>query len=405
MGRIKMILQTEFLHRISRLRAAMDKHDPDWGTVILVGRVNQYYFAGSMQDGLLIIRHDGTTAYFVRRSFDRAREDSALQDVYPMASYRDAASVIGADCGKTYLETELMPLAMLERLRKAFHLGSPHALDRIVLSVRAVKSPAEIALMTESGRLHQKLLDEVVPTLLHEGMTEVELTGRMQLAMHELGYQGITRFGMFQTEIGIGQLGFGENSLLRTSFDGPGGMKGMSPAVPLIGSRERKLAKGDLVFVDVAFGVEGYHTDRTQVYRFGEEPTAEMVRLHTLCRDIEREAAASLRPGVRPSDIYKAARARVSPELEPNFMGFAGQTVRFLGHGVGLQIDEYPVLTTGFDEPLQAGMTIALEPKIGMAGIGMVGVEDTYVVTPDGGRCLTGGEKPIITVPGTVTKL
>jgi Xaa-Pro aminopeptidase len=102
---------------------------------------------------------------------------------------------------------------------------------------------------------------------------------------------------------------------------------------------------------------------------------------------------------VRPSDIYKATRARVKPELEPNFMGFAGQTVRFLGHGVGLQIDEYPVLTTGFDEPLQAGMTIALEPKIGIAGVGMVGVEDTYVVTPDGGVCLTGGEQPIVTVP------
>ena len=300
-----MIPQTEFLQRIARLRAAMDRQDPEWGTIMLVGRVNQYYFTGSMQDGLLVVRRDGTTAYFVRRSYDRAREDSALREVYPMKSYREAADLIGADCGKTYLEMELMPLAMLERLRKAFHLGMPHPVDRVVLSVRAVKSPAEIAIMTESGRLHQKLLDEVVPTLLKEGMSEVELTGRMQLAMHELGYQGITRFGMFQTEIGIGQLGFGENSLLRTSFDGPGGMKGMSPAIPLIGSRERKLAKGDLVFVDVGFGLEGYHTDRTQVYRFGEEPTQEMVRLHALCRDIQREAAASLRPGVLPSDVYK----------------------------------------------------------------------------------------------------
>ena len=394
-----MIGKAEFLERIVRLRAAMDMRDPDWETLMLVGRVNQYYFTGSMQDGLLMIRRDGTCIYFVRRSYDRARQESALSDVLPMESYRDAAKVVGADCGKTYLETEIMTLGVLERLKKAFHMGTPHSLDRIVLSVRAVKSPAELALMEESGRLHRHLLENLVPGLLREGMSEAELAGRVTLAMLETGYHGVTRFGMFQTEMGIGQIAFGTNSLLRTSFDGPGGMRGMSAAVPLVGNRERKLNRGDLVFVDVGYGVEGYHTDRTQVYRFGEEPTPEMTALHTLCIDIQREAAAALRPGNLPSDVYKTALSHVRPEMEPDFMGFQGQKVRFLGHGVGLQIDEFPVLTIGFDEPFQSGMTIALEPKIGLAGAGMVGVEDTYVVTDKGGRCLTGGGQPIRVVP------
>jgi Xaa-Pro aminopeptidase len=65
---------------------------------------------------------------------------------------------------------------------------------------------------------------------------------------------------------------------------------------------------------------------------------------------------------------------------------------------VGLHIDEYPVIAEGFTEPLLANMTIALEPKKGVGGVGMLGVEDTYAVTQTGGRCLTGGEKEIIEI-------
>lgn len=385
----------ESLSRIERLRSAMDRKDPDWETILLVGRVNQYYFTGSMQDGLLIIRKDGTASYFVRKSFERARAESDLPNVFPMETYRDAAWAVGAECGRTYLETEIATVALVERLRKAFTFAGVHAVDRTVLEVRMLKSPYELACMEESGRQHRHLLDDIVPELLMEGMSEAELTGRLYEAMIRLGYHGVSRFAMFQNEMIVGQIAFGESSLLRTSFDGPGGARGMSAAVPIIGSRERKLAVGDLVFVDVGYGVDGYHSDCTQVYRFGAEPSKDMERLQDLCISIQKEAAAALRPGAIPSAIYQAALARISPELVPDFMGFHGQKVKFLGHGIGLQLDELPVIANGFDQPLEAGVVIALEPKIGLAGAGMVGVEDTYLVTPEGGRCLTGGGKAI----------
>ncbi len=92
------------------------------------------------------------------------------------------------------------------------------------------------------------------------------------------GHQGVGRFSMFQIEMGVGQIGFGESSIYPTNFDGPGGAYGMCPAVPFIGSRERKLKKGDLVFIDIAYGINGYHSDKTQVYVFGGRPTAEMIK-------------------------------------------------------------------------------------------------------------------------------
>lgn len=390
---------TETMSRIERLRSAMDRKDPDWGTIMLVGRVNQYYFTGTMQDGLLIIRKDGTVNYFVRKSIDRARDESNLPNVFPMESYRDAAKAVGAECGRTYLETEVATIALVERLRKAFILAGVFSVDRTVLEVRMRKSPSELALMEESGRQHRHLLDVIVPGLLQEGMSEAELTGRIYEAMIQLGHHGVTRFSMFQNEMIVGQIAFGESALLRTSFDGPGGARGMSAAVPIVGSRERKLKVGDLIIADVGYGVEGYHSDCTQVYRFGAEPTEQMVKLQDLCISIEREAAAALRPGAIPSEIYLAALARVSPELEPDFMGFHGKKVNFLGHGVGLHLDELPVIARGFDQPLENGIVIALEPKMGIAGLGMVGVEDMYVVTSEGGRCLTGGGQAIRVVP------
>jgi Xaa-Pro aminopeptidase len=379
--------KSELLARIENLHTALNAQSADWGAALIVDRVNQYYFTGTMQDGVFILRRDGGYALCVRNSFERARAESPLPaaNVHSMQGYKAAADIVGANLGAAFLETEVVPLAMLERLKKYFAIDAVLPLDRPILNARAVKSPYELAIMEESGRQHAVLLDEIVPRLLREGMNEAQLTGEMFAEMVKLGYHGVSRFSMFQSPAVVGQLGFGENSLYPTNFDGPGGMKGMSAAVPNIGERSRLLRKGDLVFVDVAYGVNGYHTDRTQVYSFGAAPAAEAAAAHRECVAVQKSLAASLKPGAIPAELFEGA-------------GFANRNVRFLGHGVGLYVDEYPVITAGFAAPLKENMTIALEPKRGLEGIGLVGGEDTYVVTKDGGKLLTGGEKDITVV-------
>jgi len=380
-----MPTKQELLSRIERLHAALSAQTRDY-TALIVDKVNQYYFTRTLQDGLLVIKSTGEYAFFVRNSYERAVNESPLENIFPMKSYKDAADVIGELGGSAvFVETEVMPLAMLERLRKYFAIDSPQSLDRYILNLRAVKSESELAVMRESGKRHAALLDEVVPSLLREGMSEVELTADLFAAMLKLGYHGVSRFSMFQSQAVIGQLGFGTNSLYPTNFDGPGGMKGLCNAVPIIGDATRFLQKGDLVFVDTAFGMDGYHTDRTQVYSFKSEPSSLAIDAHERCLQVQRSLAAQLKPNAIPSELYKNA-------------GFENRNVRFLGHGVGLYVDEYPVITSGFDVPLQAGMTIALEPKASIEGEGLVGTEDTYVVTENGGVCLTGGERGIIVV-------
>ncbi|MDR2499777.1 MAG: Xaa-Pro peptidase family protein [Treponema sp.] len=392
---------SELIERRARFAALMERSFPDWDTAIIMDNTNQYYFTGTMQDGILLIYKDGSCLYGIRRSFSRGKEESPLPDreIVPIATYRDLAAIRGPRLGNVYIEGDTMPVITLERLKKYFEMASVNYLDAPLRVLRSVKSPYELEWIRRSGKKHQELLEERVPGLLREGMSEAEFMGELIAAMHRLGYHGLSRFHQFQTEMIVGQIGFGTNSLYPTRFDGPDGARGNGPAAPFAGDSSRRLARGDLVFVDIGFGIGGYHSDKTQVYLFGQKVPEALEREQRRCIDIQKRLAGQLRPGALPSRIYEDLLASIPPDQLQYFMGVdPGHRVKFLGHGVGLQVDELPVIARGFDAPLEENMVIALEPKQGAPGIGMVGVEDTYIVQKDGGLCVTGGGRDIMVV-------
>jgi Xaa-Pro aminopeptidase len=382
----------ELEDRMRRFRARMDAAQPRWEMAAFLGRVNQYYFTGTMQDGALLVPRDGEAVLWVRRSFERARGESLFADIRPMKSFRDAAQATGAAAPRhaIHLETELVPLAWVERFRKHFPCAEVASLDPQIASVRALKSPYELAILRRAGAMHRRILEDLAPGLLREGMSEAEFACEVYSLMVRQGHQGTVRFNRFNVDIAVGQFGFGENSLYPTSFDGPGGCRGIGPAAPVLGSPERKLRNGDLVFADLGYGVEGYSTDKTMIYSFGRPLSDEAMAAHWRCVELERQLASLLKPGALPSKIYASVIEGLDSEFLANFMGFGSRRSNFLGHGVGLQIDEPPVIAEGFDEPLAEGMVLALEPKKGVPGVGMVGGENTYLVTPQGGVSLTG---------------
>lgn len=389
---------SELNQRLARFRARMDQCEPDWQLVALFGRINQFYFTGTLQDGVLLIPRQAEATFWVRRSYERALDESRFTDIRPMHSYRDAASALGAMPDRIHLETELVPLALLQRFQKHFPCRDIRAADPHLAVVRAVKSPYELALMEQSGEIHRRILEERVPTMLREGMSEADLAAELYPVMIEEGHHGVARFGMFQTEIALGHICFGESSIYPTAFDGPGGNYGLGPAVPLLGSREHLLRRGDLVFVDIGCGVNGYHTDKTMTYMFGATLSDEVLAVHGRCVEIQHRVAAQLRPGAVPARIYASIMEDLTPDFLQHFMGFGSRQARFLGHGIGLLIDEWPVIAAGFEEPLEENMVLAIEPKKGIQGIGMVGIENTFVVTRDGGRCITGDHPGLLPV-------
>lgn len=393
---IKKVPLYELQDRMEAFRSKMLDIDRDWRLAVVISKINQYYLTGTMQDGMLLIPREDQAQYWVRRSYERARDESLFPVIQPMESYRDAARVFGSFPPEVYLETEFVPLAMLQRIQKYFPFQSIKPVDPIFSSVRAVKSEYELALMRESGRIHQKVLEQRIPEILREGMSEAELASQLYSILIQEGHQGVSRFGMFDTEMVLGHICFGKSSIYPTYFNGPGGNYGMGPSIPSFGSRENRLKTGDLVFIDIGCGVDGYHTDKTMTYVFGRDLPEEAIQAHHKCVQLQNRISEMLKPGAIPETIYRTIMDSLEPDFLHNFMGFGNRRVKFLGHGIGLLIDETPVIAEGFREPMQQGMVFALEPKKGIEEIGMIGIENTFIVTADGGECITGNHPGLL---------
>jgi Xaa-Pro dipeptidase len=388
---------SELTGRLKRFLARMDKTQTGWEMAAITGKIPLYYFTGTMQDGLLLIPRNGDAVFWVRKSYERAAEESLFPDLRKMKSYRDIITDMKTFPSTLYLETEQMPIAPLQRLQKHLPFRKIQAVDDQVGAVRARKSPYELALMERAGEIHCHVLEDLVPGMLAEGIDEVTFSCDLYSLMVKEGHQGIIRFGGFN-EMVLGQIGFGTSSISPSCVDTPGGVSGMHPSVPQMGCRTRHLQKGDLVVIDIGCGYNGYQTDKTLSYMFGRPIPDAAIQEHFRCVEIQDTMASMLKPGAIPSEIYRIIMAGLEPAFLANFMGFGDHRVKFLGHGIGLWIDETPVIAKGFDEPLEEGMVFALEPKKGIKDVGLVGIENTFVVTPQGGRPLTGKSRGLIEV-------
>lgn len=388
----------ELKYRLKRFKEQMDIKNPDWMIAVIFSKINLYYFTGTMQDGMLIIPRDDEATFWIRRSYERALYESSFEKIESMNSFRDAVENKSKLPHTIYIETETVPLAFYQRFNKHFAFKDFKPLDIVVAATRSVKSEYELRLMRKSGEIHQHVLEYIAPDLLIEGMSEADLGAKMYKVMVDEGYHGITRFGMFDTEMLLGHIGFGDSSIYPTYFDGASGTRGLCHAVPLLGSRERKLMNGDLVYIDIGCGVEGYNTDKTVTYMFGRSIPQYAVNYHNKCVEIQNQIASMLKPGILPSEIYRSIMDGLDDDFKKNFMGFGNHKVKFLGHGIGLLIDELPVIADGFDTPLQEGMVFAIEPKRGIKDVGMVGIENTFIVTSKGGECITGNSPGLIPV-------
>ncbi len=389
----------ELNNRMQRFVSQMDKDCPGWECVIIVSKNNMYYFTGTRQEGSLIIPANNEPVLWVRRSYDRACEESYFPNIMFMNSFREPSSYHKFNSLKSiHVESETIPIALVERIRKYISFENVQSVDHTIFRVRAKKSAYELNQLRKSGEIHQRVLEEKVLQLFREGMDEVELTGDIYKLLLQEGHHGVTRFSMYDTEMGVGQLGFGIASLYPTSFNGPGGNYGLCPAVPHIGSRKNCLKMGDLIFLDVACGYNGYHTDKTMTYMFRKPIDTKAIDIHKRCVEIQYQIASQLKPGAILSHIYEKTLSSLNDEFLLNFMGYGNRTVKFLGHGIGLTIDEWPVIACGFDEPIEENMVFAVEPKKGIENIGMVGIENTFIVTPSGGECITGNNEGLILV-------
>jgi Xaa-Pro aminopeptidase len=213
--------------------------------------------------------------------------------------------------------------------------------------------------------------------------------------LRSAGHQGQLRFRGFNQEMHYGQVLAGPSGAVPGYSDSP--LCGPGPnAVLGKGPDGHVLAPGDPVIADLVGGHDGWLSDQTRTFAVGRID-ADLRAAHDCAVSILRAVEAQLRPGTPAGSLYDLAEGMAADAgLADHFMGAGPQRVRFLGHGVGMEIDELPVLAPGFDEPLESGNVIAVEPKFVFPGRGAVGIENMYAVTADGFETMTTAPEELI---------
>jgi Xaa-Pro dipeptidase len=255
-----------------------------------------------------------------------------------------------------------------------------------VLGLRAIKSAYEIELVRAAAAMADAVCERV-PFLLREGLTEAEFAGKVEAEARALGHEGIIRMRGFNQEMFYGQLLTGVSGTVPSYLDAPLAGAGLSAAVAQ-GVSRKPIGRNEPVVLDFVAVSKGYIADFTRVFSLGPLPD-ELQRAYEVALQIQREVISLVRPGVTCLTLYDTALdVAEDAGLERGFMGRGAGQARFIGHGVGLELDELPVLAAT-DLPLAEGMVFALEPKFVLPGLGAIGVENTHAVTADGVDTLT----------------
>ena len=379
---LEYVPRAELERRWARARSFMD-----CDALLVLQKVDQYYLTGTVQNGVLWFPREGEPVLAVRKSYELAKKESALRNIVPLKTYSGLAALI-SNPGKTLgFELDVVPVSVYEQVVK--HFPNSKAVDgsMALRYARAVKTRYEVDCIREAARqLDKAFLD--IPAQLREGLAEYELSARIEYVMRMAGHQGLSRVRRFNMEMHYGAVSFGDSAAYPHSFDGPVGLRGLYPAAPVMGGR-KQLKRGEPVIVDVVGGYAGYIADGTRVYSIGRM-AQQLVDAHKFILDLNAWIEEQLRPGNIPSQIYAQIQERVAKSpYAGGFMGAGENQVKFVAHGVGLELDEFPVIAPKFDTPIEPGVVFAVEPKVFFAGLGGVGVENTYVVGERGCERLT----------------
>lgn len=388
----------EYRERIIKLQQFLKTQ----GIELAVFNLNSdlYYYSGSVQPLYMAIPAEGDGVLIARKSLERIRTETPFLTLETFQNTRDLQRILAergwSKARKVGFTLENTAYATVVRWLKLFEGAEAVDISWDIRRLRMVKSESELAIFREAGRKMAEL-PRIVRESFRPGMTELELSAAIEHFMRLNGHGGLVRCRREGIEMNYGVCSVGSNALAGTKFDGICGGEGLDRAVPY-GASWQPITPGMPVILDYAFVYRGYHLDQTRMFCWGE-PRPEAVKALEAMVQVERFIAERLVPGAVWSEIYEAA-VQLAEKLGygESFMGLDPEKVKFVGHGVGLELDEPPYLAPKMNETIEVGMVLALEPKVSLPGIGVIGNEDTVIVTETGAEWVTTAPGEMIVV-------
>ena len=383
-------MENELELKWRRIQQAMRQEEADG--CLLTMNMNLYYVSGQVFNGYFYLPAEGRPYWFVKRlTVPETNQVHVIRKPEQMPElFRDLNLAMPR---KLLLEADELSYNEYIRLQHVFRAEATGNASALIRHIRMIKTPWEIEQMRISARKHEAVYREI-PACYRPGMRDVELQIEIEKRMRMHGSLGYFRAFGSNMDIFMGSLLAGENAGEPSPFDFALGGKGIHASGPL-GANGTLLREGTTVKADMSGNYTAYQTDMTRVFSIGKLPDR-AYRVHRVALEIQARMERTAKPGVSCAELYRDALAMAGQEgLKDCFMGTHLQA-KFVGHGVGLEINELPVLTTRSKDILQPGMTFAFEPKFVLAGIGAVGIENTFLVTDSGVEKMTLLDENII---------
>ena len=385
------MLQPELKLRRDKIRALMAQQGID--AALITCNVNLIYTYGRVVSGYLYLPLNAPARLFIKRPNDIEGEH-----IHPIRKPEQITGLL-KEYGlplpvKLMLEGDELPFTEYNRLAACFPETEVVSCGTaLIRQARSIKTPIEIEMFRRSGIAHAKAYEQI-PSVYQPGMTDRQLSVEIERLMRLEGCLGIFRVFGQSMEIFMGSLLAGDNAAVPSPYDFALGGKGLDPSLPG-GVSGTLLQAGQCFMVDMGGNFYGYMGDMSRVFSIGKLPE-QAYAAHQTCLEIQEEIVAMAKPGTVCEDMYnKAIEIVTKAGFADYFMG-VDQKAKFIGHGIGLEINEMPVLAPRMKQELESGMVFALEPKIVLPGIGPVGIENSWAVTTDGLEKLTLCKEEII---------
>jgi len=375
----------EFAARIEKLQRELSQRAID--LLVLNENSDLYYYTGSVQPLYLLVPAQGQPVVLARKSITRIQQEVLHLPLCPFLGTKDLVAILterGLTGAKRVAFTQdTTAYATVKRFQALLPEAEIVDFSWEIRALRMVKSAEELAIMRQAGAIHARM-PEVLREAFTPGMTEVALSAALEQYFRLNGHGALIRCRREGIEMaGFGVCTVGENALVGTKFDGICGGKGLSPAMPF-GATADPIRPNEPIIADFSFTLEGYHSDLTRMCCWGT-PSEEVQRAYDAMVRIQRTLFDSMRPGQSWESVYlQSVQMAEEAGYADVYMGVGTEQVRFVGHGLGLELDEPPFLAPKMPAPLEAGMVIALEPKVALPGIGVVGIEDSAIIHEDG---------------------
>ena len=357
---------------------------------LLLQRVDLIYYTGSVFQGALAVPASGNPELYVWRGQGLIGNNCPweIETIASFGRLHLALIADGFDSWKSIgFEEDVVPVSNWKRMCAKVWPNAEKVADisPIIRTQRSVKSENELETVRKSGQVLVKGF-EALTDIIKPGMYEYEVQAQMEVALRRAGDQALGRTRGFNAEA-AGVVACGDSVNAHSAFDGPIAQPGRNRLAPA-GAGNGEILENKPILVDITAGVDGYLTDMTRTYYFGKLDK-HFIAAHDFCIRIIEELAKRMVPGANPEALYMWTLEQAELlGLGEFYMNRGANKVRFVGHGVGLELDEWPVLAKRFTQPLEENMVVAIEPKV-FYYHGGIGLENTVIVKPGGAEIVT----------------